>query len=548
MDITNGRGRELKLSLPTSALRQTGTASLGLVLAGAVILRLLHLGSPSLWLDEARSVYVAESYPLAEIVTGPLLKDYHHLWNLFLWGWVRLTGDSELAVRLPAVLFGVLAILGLYRLARRLFDQRVALLAAGLASCHALAVGYSQEARTYALTLALAVLAAHLVARVLWEEETRLGSWMALAIVLAALPYSHYYAILLVVAFNLAFAVVWWRRRKNLLPWLIVQLPTLWVVLHFMPGALSEHEQLLQAVGWKFWVTRDPLQNTVAWLLSFSGGLPADILDANGLALALGGCAVLGASGLIGLALTGLWRVSAPEREPLFFVASAALVPPLLTIGASWLVMPLFSVYLVRYVLYCSPFWWLLVAIGLEHALFARPARLRALASAALALFLLIGALANWNLAYGYTTRMPRSADFRGLAADLRARSQPQDLVVHTSYFSYFSVWYYLRDARPQLALFGTQWERWLPNHLSALAVELPAIVRDWGYRRVWVVAFYDWEKAPHTGDEWRIDLAVRRTMPADFVLLDRRHFNDVDLYLYDVAGVGRQAMLDKDD
>lgn len=515
----------------------TRIAGLALVVGGGAALRLLHLGASSLWLDEARGVFIVESFPSARIARGVVLQDYHSLWNLFLQGWVRLSGDGELALRLPAVLFGVLIVWATWRLSERLFQDRAqALLAAGLTAGHAFLVYYSQEARTYALSGLLAVMAGLLVARLLGQREVRWPWWLALTLTLALLQYSHLYAGFLLLAFNLVAVPVAWRRPRLLRRWLLAQLLPAAVALYLVPRALAAHRELLLTVGWKFWLERDPVANTVAWLYTFSGGLPADLLDRNLPALVLGALSALATGAL---AATGLAAglAEGEQREGVRLVAACALIPPVAVVLGSWLVLPAFSVYLVRYLIFSCPFWWILVARGARRAAASpRPGR-ALLAWGALAAILCTAVLANWNARYGYTSRLPRSADFRTLAAELAARAEPGDLVVHSSYFSYFPLWYYLRDALPQRALFGTYWERWLPQEHSLLTSDLPAMVKRQGYRRVWLVAFYDWTLAPHPGDEWRIDRAVRRMMPTGYPLLERHHFNDVDLYLYGVRG-----------
>ena len=77
------------------------------ILLLALILRLISLNQ-SLWLDEAIEWWAVKSFGLKELLTGYMAGDFnppgHHL---LMWFWVRVFGDSEVALRMPSVLFGV---------------------------------------------------------------------------------------------------------------------------------------------------------------------------------------------------------------------------------------------------------------------------------------------------------------------------------------------------------------------------------------------------------------------------------------------------------
>ncbi len=86
----------------------------------ALALRLYQIGAESLWVDEWLSLRGAEHM-------DPLNR-HRPLFYLFLRGWSWF-GSSDVWMRLPAVIFGVMAVLLLYPVARRLADTSVALIA-----------------------------------------------------------------------------------------------------------------------------------------------------------------------------------------------------------------------------------------------------------------------------------------------------------------------------------------------------------------------------------------------------------------------------------
>ena len=80
------------------------------------------------------------------------------LFYLFEWGWTRLAGTSEFALRLPSAVFGIALVPVAWAIGRRLGGERTATALAALVAVHPLLVYYSQEARGYAaVALACAV-------------------------------------------------------------------------------------------------------------------------------------------------------------------------------------------------------------------------------------------------------------------------------------------------------------------------------------------------------------------------------------------------------
>ncbi|MBI2196515.1 glycosyltransferase family 39 protein [Candidatus Daviesbacteria bacterium] len=126
------------------------------VLGLGLVLRLISLNQ-SLWLDEAINVMAARSFSLWGMVTQYAVADFHPPgWFIILWVWGKTFGYSEIAVRIPSVIIGVLTIYITYLLGKKLISKNVGLIAALLLAINPLHIYYSQEARMYALA-ALAV-------------------------------------------------------------------------------------------------------------------------------------------------------------------------------------------------------------------------------------------------------------------------------------------------------------------------------------------------------------------------------------------------------
>lgn len=182
----------------------------GILILG-LILRLINLGQ-SLWLDEAVQAITARStfaYIFQEIV-----GDFHPpLYYFLMHFWVRIFGSSEIALRMPSVLFGVGTVYLAYLIAKIIFPRThyslffvhcslpdlVALLLA-TAPFH---IYYSQEARMYAMVTFLVTGSFYFLLRALENGKGNRGNWgnkgLYFLFILLAL-YTDYYAWLVFLA------------------------------------------------------------------------------------------------------------------------------------------------------------------------------------------------------------------------------------------------------------------------------------------------------------------------------------------------------------
>lgn len=184
-----------------------------LILTLATITRFYGITIPYLWYDEAFSV-ILSAYPPALIwsLTG---HDIHPpLYYLLLHGWMDIFGDSVFAVRSLSAVAGVASVaLGIW-LMRLIASSRAALLAGLFLAFFPVAIRFSQEARMYAL-LAMLLLGAT-IALVLWIKEPARNRYLAVYTVLvAASVYTHYYAILGVLAHWLYLLILSFNRSSG---------------------------------------------------------------------------------------------------------------------------------------------------------------------------------------------------------------------------------------------------------------------------------------------------------------------------------------------
>ena len=181
-------------------------ALLALVLV-AFALRLHRLDAESFWYDEGVTAYVAGLNPVA--LTRWTAADIQPpLYYYVVAAWGRLAGWSEWALRAPSVFFGTLTVPLLAMVAMRLFSRHgTALLTATIATVHPFLIYYSQEARNYALLLALGIAGAYcLLLIACWGNRGDAGRgigrrwWVVYTLVATAAMYTHYFAAFLILA------------------------------------------------------------------------------------------------------------------------------------------------------------------------------------------------------------------------------------------------------------------------------------------------------------------------------------------------------------
>ncbi len=134
-----------------------------LLLAGAV-LRLLHLGDPSLWWDEFITLGIAR-LPVSRMlhtltVVGPsdiggeFFPPLYHLITHAMLG----VSHNDAVLRLTSVVCGTATIAVLYALVADIFSHRAGLFAAALATFSVYQLHYSRELRPYSLLMLLGLL------------------------------------------------------------------------------------------------------------------------------------------------------------------------------------------------------------------------------------------------------------------------------------------------------------------------------------------------------------------------------------------------------
>lgn len=196
--------------------RRVVPVALAAIVGLAAVLRAVQLGHDSLWVDEAFSARIAGSGWGSLFDQATSADPNPPLYYAILHVWIGLFGDSEEALRSLSAVVGVLLVLVVYLLGRRLGGSGVGLTAALLAAVSEFFVHYSQEARVYSLLALLAAASYYFFLRLLDGASTEAIVGYILAT--TVLVYAHTYGLFVVAAqIGVALVALLWRRQW--IPW-----------------------------------------------------------------------------------------------------------------------------------------------------------------------------------------------------------------------------------------------------------------------------------------------------------------------------------------
>ncbi|GAB4448443.1 MAG: hypothetical protein Kow0031_30970 [Anaerolineae bacterium] len=457
----------------------------------AFFVRLVSLDYQSLWRDEVDSRWFADA-PYPELLRQLFAEGQNgFLYFTFLRPWITLTGASEYALRFPSAVAGTLAVPAGYVLARQLgFGRRVGVMLALLLATSPYLVWYSQEVKMYAIFLLVVVVALIAYLKALTGGGARW--WVAFVVAVSLSFYLHILAPLMLPVY-LAIALIYWQHtRRQWRAWLgsmaCLTLPYLPLVIWQLPLLVNDYDS-----GHPFYPLRE---QTYLLLKLYSSGL-VRFIGWSSIALS------------VFLLLVGLFLPAKP-------VGRLSRQRWLL---AAWLLLPFWTIYLIslrvpvfedRYLIYITPAFYLLLALGVE--LMSRYSRL--LAATALALVLAVNLAGIWQ-----QQRSPIKADFRAAGAYLATRQPPPDnIIIQTPYLRPTFDYYY---RRPYRFLAGM----WTNHDQTEADVDREMRQLTAGLTEVWLVVSEE--------SLWDSRAMVRTWLDNNAFKADEAHFMRVDVYLY---------------
>lgn len=493
-----------------------------LILAGFA-LRLFNLGAQSLWYDETVSAFLArQSVPALLAHTA---RDIHPPgYYLLLHFWTGLAGQTEFALAFLSLIFGLLLLALVYRLAHYLANPATALWTALLVAFSPFNISYSQEVRMYTMGATLGLAAAYCALQAL---AGRRRYWSGYVVAAAAGLYTLYYFAFLLVVLNLFFLGYLLLLRRYRASLLLMMANGL-VLVAYLPWA---------PVVWRQVIT-PPVP---PW--RESGALSAwPVLVESWTALSLGQSVepavvwpfLLLTLVLFGLGLAGLHRLTR-HRFPAALFLLLYTFGPLLIIYLASLVTPLYH---VRYIFIYSPAFYISLSAGL--ATLNRTWSHRWPAWMAAALLLAVSLFAQYRF---HTDPRYQADDFRAAIRYIEAHWQPGDAILLNAGYTYTAYMYYTGvpdlarqrlvpyrppenseipalllagsvDGSPQLGWGDPQADFYAMSAADTVAA-LERVAQD--FNRLWLLRVYDTVTDP--------DFLIRNWLAGHAILLEDQAF-----------------------
>ncbi len=209
----------------------------------ATCLRLVSLNQ-SLWLDEAIGATLVRNQSAGYIWNSFARADTHPpLYYIVLEFWSVFFGFSEVALRLPSVIAGVLTVFVTYLIGKEFISQRAGFLAGLLMATSGLNIYYSQEARMYALSTLLTAVVVFFYAKK-W--------WYLLSLAVLALAATDYLPMLIILV-----VFVWEMlaksTKKHTLAFLLSLLPTIGFYIYWADTLFSQIRSTTVYLGQNMW-------------------------------------------------------------------------------------------------------------------------------------------------------------------------------------------------------------------------------------------------------------------------------------------------------
>ncbi|MFH1459354.1 MAG: glycosyltransferase family 39 protein [Candidatus Omnitrophota bacterium] len=472
----------------------------------ALGLRLYRLGSCNFWYDEVYSALIS--------------KNFLYNWNppvyfIILHYWIKLFGVSEFALRFPSLVFSVVSIPCLFFLGKKIFNRRVGLYASLVMCLSSFHLWYAQEARPYSLSALLSILSTYFLYRFLTEGKTKLGFIYILFFILGLYSDITYYYLFLLSTQLLA-AVIFIRKNIYLKLFLFSCLIFLVFFLrleHFISKFLY--------VKAGFWVPAPSLKSLIFTIENFNLGYNVSIWVYWFLDLII---LIILTLGFLSL------RQKKVEKRNFIFVAILFLLPFALVF---WFSKIFFPVYLDRGFIIFSPYYYLLLGLGIDYL---GNKRLKEIILSVFLVILLI------SLASYYRNLMP-AGNSHHIGVCLKKPYKPAlrfiednfksgDIIMHTNSSSQKVFEFYSRNKEiAQNFLFApkmidSNWNRPYVSGPGMVSVEEIAAINA---KRIWVVSC-DWERGKELDENSK---AVNSEMSKMYKLDLSLEFDGLWVYRY---------------
>ncbi|MCM8784132.1 MAG: glycosyltransferase family 39 protein [Candidatus Omnitrophica bacterium] len=312
-----------------------------IVLLLALGIRIYCLGKWELWYDEILAIKTAQNFRLA---------NNSYLYYTLLYYWIKFFKFSESTVRIPSLIFSMLSIASLYLLGKNLFNEKIALFSTGLLAFNPFHIWYSQEARPYSALVLCGILSSYFLFRGLKEKKILfLFPFTFLSVVGIYLHY--FYITFLLVCLFIVLLFLFVKKQKYYVYWLTI---SILIIFLFLSPWLPRFLLNLCCIIDGFWIPVPSFKSLFITLENFNLGYNApNWAYKYSLFLTL----------ILFLSAINFLREK-KELQSNFWLCLMLFILPILF--AFFFSKFLFSIYLDRALMISSPYYYLILGIGLE--------------------------------------------------------------------------------------------------------------------------------------------------------------------------------------
>ncbi len=477
-------------------MEKSEKAQLGLILIVAFFFRLLSAWRKDFWLDEAISWSFAKQ-SLGQMLKATAADNHPPLYYLLLHLWQKL-GQTELFLRLPSIIFGVISIFLVYQIARKLFNQKVALTASFIFALSPPHVSFSADTRMYSLFTLLTLTGFYFFIKILKKPTKNDYTLFAICYLLSL--YTHYFTIFFILALDLFLIFKMAKYKKQLINLLLSQIGA---GLLFLP--------------WLVFIFTNP--HPKPWAISPLIGIPATLMS-----FVLGG---------VGPAtLKTFFTATVPffiktvfVLTPLFFtyffflsligkekrgeksLLTAVIFIPVLVVTLISLFYPIYS---PRPFLISAPYFYILASWGMEK--WGRKW------TKTIAIIFLVFILLAQNF---YPPFKPQTLK---QAVDFIKTRSPTPLIVHTDILTFYPFSYYFGEKAVQFHVFPSELTKQTTDIIGGSPVSLTEVT---GKNQPFWSVHFTWDEKTWEFEEEQPQLKK------DFKYNKVMKINDLEIFYY---------------
>ena len=213
-------------------IKNNGNLLILLIILVAAILRFYNYFELPYTHDELSAILRTRYDSFSDLINLGVKTDNHPAgMQIFLYYWIKLFGEGEQIVKLPYILFGLASIFVFYLIAKKWFNQTVALLSASVLASTQYFIMYSQMARFYISGLFFILMMVYFWYKIIFESEKSKKTDFIFYIIFASLStYNHYFSLLF--TFIIGLTGLLFIKKKQLIKYIIINII---VILLFLP-------------------------------------------------------------------------------------------------------------------------------------------------------------------------------------------------------------------------------------------------------------------------------------------------------------------------